>query len=226
MNEHLTEQQLIDYQFKLADDGGPERGHARTWSNARNVARGCKSWCGSSPRWICCVARSKFPRTCCPGPLKTPCRTVAWVSCPCVAGPSWPCKLVFHGREGFPKHIRSRLGAPVARGTHGQDARATLKTASPARRSRVIWLYRVPALGRSPPQSWRVRRCFWFPIPGRVIESYRPGRLARLLQVPLRLTRWRNSWHSIRTSPCRPWRRRWRRMNSLHRRNPCLWKPR
>ena len=127
MNEHLTEQQLIDYQFKLADEAG------------LNAARTHLAECEECRQRLQKLVRKFASLDLLRGEVEVPedllSRTVA--------------KVVGDRSMGILPMCRRAILALQAIVFHGRDARATEQDARPldSHRSKVIWLYRVPALG-------------------------------------------------------------------------------
>jgi hypothetical protein len=58
MKAHLTEQELIEYHFKLASDVQVgEISVPGIWKTVRSVANNWKNYSANSRRWNCCVKR-------------------------------------------------------------------------------------------------------------------------------------------------------------------------
>jgi hypothetical protein len=146
MNQHLTEQQLIDYQFKLADAAGTSAAQAHL-----DECQECRQRLQKLARKFASldllrgeieVSESLLSKT-----VENAVGNRGMGILPMSGFPNaiyrvWgPCRRAILALQVV---VFRRRGA---RGTHGQDARATLQTPSQAHRGRVIWLYRVPALG-------------------------------------------------------------------------------
>jgi hypothetical protein len=138
MNKHLTEQQLIDYQFKLADEAG------------LNTARVHLEQCEACRQRLQRLAQ-KFASL---DLLRDEIEVPEELSSRTVENATGNRSMGILPMSGFPNAI-DRVWGPWRRAIlalqasvfHGRDARATSQTPSQARPSRIIWLYRVPALG-------------------------------------------------------------------------------
>jgi hypothetical protein len=123
MNQHLTEQQLIDYQFKLASE--PDM----------NAARAHLDECEECRQSLQKLVRKFAALDLLHGEIDVSesllSKTVE--------------NAVGHRGMGVPP-MQHRRDADATE-SHGPDARATLDMASQAPPARVIWLYRLPAAG-------------------------------------------------------------------------------
>ncbi|MBM4024477.1 MAG: DUF4139 domain-containing protein [Planctomycetes bacterium] len=133
MNQHLTEQQLIDYQFKLADEA------------ALDEARSHLEQCEPCRRRLQTLVRKFAALDLLREEIQVPAdllaQTVANAVRPRGIGILPMCRRAIWALQGVVFHGRD------ARDTHGQEAHATVGKPSQSRPSRVIQLYRVPALG-------------------------------------------------------------------------------